>query len=279
MGEIIGTWPENDYRNYFIHSDEDMKYGLPEKKKYPMPDRDHVMSAIKFFNYVSPSDEKELARNIVARIKEYGITGINVGEKNRFGKYYKPEQYLQHHGIQGQKWGVRNAEWYPIAAYQAHLKNRAIKRIKTNAPTKKDVDEIISTLSVKEKELLGMHIDDVEYLTVDQCEYIIHREIQKVGEVPVSFFDMLDDGNTINLAMATRKEKEYRGKGYASKAASQAMDWLDKHPKERKNRDVIWGVRVDNAASIAVAKKLGFEEDPDSLSDDGKWINYVNKVR
>ena len=187
--------------------------------------------------------------------------------------------YLQHHGTNGQRWGVRNAEWYPIADYQAHLKNRAIKRIKINAPTKKDVDEIISTLSVKEKELLGMHIDDVEYLTVDQCEYIIHREIQKVGEVPVSFFDMLDDGNTINLAMATRKEKKYRGKGYASKAASQAMDWLDKHPNERKNRDVIWGVRIDNAASIAVAKKLGFEEDPDSLSDDGKWINYVNKAR
>ena len=30
--------------------------------------------------------------------------------------------YLQHHGIQGQKWGIRNAEWYPIADYKAHVK-------------------------------------------------------------------------------------------------------------------------------------------------------------
>lgn len=30
-------------------------------------------------------------------------------------------RYLQHHGIKGQKWGVRNAEWYPIADYKAHI--------------------------------------------------------------------------------------------------------------------------------------------------------------
>lgn len=42
------------------------------------------------FNYVSPSDEKELARNILKRIREYGIKDINVGENNRFNKYYRP---------------------------------------------------------------------------------------------------------------------------------------------------------------------------------------------
>lgn len=29
--------------------------------------------------------------------------------------------YLIHYGKKGQKWGVRNAEWYPISDYQAHL--------------------------------------------------------------------------------------------------------------------------------------------------------------
>lgn len=28
------------------------------------------------------------------------------------------DDYLEHHGIKGQKWGVRNAEWYPIEAYR-----------------------------------------------------------------------------------------------------------------------------------------------------------------
>lgn len=71
------------------------KYGLPKLKKYPMPDAAHVKSAIKFFNYVSPKDEKTLANAILNRMREYGITDVNVGEDNRFSKYYHPDS-LQH---------------------------------------------------------------------------------------------------------------------------------------------------------------------------------------
>ena len=72
------------------------KYGLPELKKYPMPDVAHVKSAIKFFNYVSPKDERKLAQAILNRMREFGITDVNVGPDNRFGKYYKPDDTLQH---------------------------------------------------------------------------------------------------------------------------------------------------------------------------------------
>lgn len=73
------------------------KYGLPEIKKYPMPDAAHVKSAIKFFNYVSPKDEKALANAILQRMKEYGVTNVNVGPDNRFKKYYNPKNDFVRH--------------------------------------------------------------------------------------------------------------------------------------------------------------------------------------
>jgi hypothetical protein len=67
-------------------------FGIPSLKKYPMPDAKHVKLAIKFFNYVDKEHEEELAKNIKKKIKQYGITDISVGEKNRFSKYYKSEE-------------------------------------------------------------------------------------------------------------------------------------------------------------------------------------------
>ena len=111
-------WQSTDY--------DKNKYGIPELKKYPMPDREHVKSAIRFFNYVEPQYEKELAANIIQRIKEYHMTDISVGPDNRFGKYYHddslkhcvyyaidpfdPETTAKQHGILGMKWGVWNEE-------------------------------------------------------------------------------------------------------------------------------------------------------------------------
>lgn len=67
-------------------------YAFPEQRRFPLTDRSKVLSAIRFFNYVKPSEEKTLADAIIKRMHELGMKEVNVGPNNRFGKYYnKPE--------------------------------------------------------------------------------------------------------------------------------------------------------------------------------------------
>ena len=116
-------------------TDEELKskkFGLPKLKKYPMPDAAHVRSAIKFFNYVTPANEEELAKAILARMKEYGISpeSLNVGDENRFKKYIK-DTYLEHHGILGQHWGVRRFQ-KEDGTRTAAGKKRELENLKDN---------------------------------------------------------------------------------------------------------------------------------------------------
>lgn len=65
----------------------DSIFGIPEERKYPMPDKKHVYSAIRLFGHVDPKYEKELANNIKKRMKQYGISKDEVGNKNKLKKY------------------------------------------------------------------------------------------------------------------------------------------------------------------------------------------------
>lgn len=101
LRDILTDKKEETEDEVIEHSDEEKpeddekKYGIPEIKKFPMPDADHVKSAIRFFNYVDPKYEKELAEAILDRIKEYGIIldeDISVGDGNRFKKYIPEDE-------------------------------------------------------------------------------------------------------------------------------------------------------------------------------------------
>lgn len=69
-------------------------FGLPKEKRYPMPDKEHVIKAIQFFGYAKPKDRKELANNINRRARELGVT-VKVNNRSEFYKYIDRKNVLE----------------------------------------------------------------------------------------------------------------------------------------------------------------------------------------
>jgi hypothetical protein len=63
------------------------EFGLPELRKFPLNDKEHVLMAVRFFNKVEKKYERELAKNIMKKLIVMKLK-VTVGENNRFKRYY-----------------------------------------------------------------------------------------------------------------------------------------------------------------------------------------------
>ena len=137
-----------------------------------------------------------------------------------------------------------------------------------------DINDIVKTLSPKEKEFLGAPEKGDWIDKKHETETLKNKAasfVMKQGDVPISFVEVwTDGGRTGQIALATRNDPEYRGKGYASKNVKQAIDWCRKYGKQSID-ELEWIADRNNKASIALGKKYGFiEDDPNKHGHDWK---------
>ena len=179
-------------------SDEDL-YGVPELKKFPMPDKKHVKSAIRFFNYVDPKYEKELAEAIIEKAEEFGLDlkkDITIGDENMFKKYIvadddenkNEDRVLTHYGIKGQTWGERRFQ-YADGSLTPEGRKRYLKDEKMDPSNKKDdkkSDPLFDISKLGQGTYTPPGAKEPEY---NQWEKDLYSEFEKSGINPSNMSD------------------------------------------------------------------------------------------
>lgn len=181
---------------------------------------------------------------------------------------------LFHHGIKGMKWGVRRYQNPDGTLTSEGKKRKALIRKTGNAmKTTKDANEIVDTLTRKEKKLLGasLHEKWIEpefdaQTSSNIAKRFVQYEMAEGMKTPVSFLEVWDNGGNIGqIAIATKSGEQYRGKGYASKSVKQGLDWYNRYGYKKLER-LEWIAEKSNTASNALAVKKGFKP--------AKWEDY-----
>lgn len=187
------------------------------------------------------------------------------------------DDFLEHHGIKGQKWGVRRYQNEDGSLTpEGRVRYLAARRVRNAAKTKNAVDTIVAQFTPAQREAFGMRVEDTDYLSIEQGEHVIKRFLKTNGSTPVAFLDILYDGDGI-ATVAVGVNNAYAGKGYATELGKQAAKWVDTNRSGVK--ELKWSPYAYNEASKKVAEKAGFIlKDKNDRNKKGKvWIDYVKR--
>lgn len=154
---------------------------------------------------------------------------------------------LKHHGVKGQKWGVKNGPPYPLT--------------KVTKGDEKSSNEIYKSLSKKDKQLvMGMQDDETPpniFIKRGEAKYLIDQVLIKYGDTPVTALDIWNqEQGEAAISIMTRNDDKYRNKGFGDKAVKAGIKAFE----NAKDVNILtWGVWEKNTASRKLAEKNGFK--------------------
>lgn len=248
----------NDYNGKKRSELPDSVFGIPQERKYPMPDEKHTRSAIKLFNHVDPKYEEQLAKAIIKNMKKYGIDGSVVGPNNRLRKYL-PKDMIKESATRPliYTWERANIPEYSVIQESSHKSDFSYSGINTSTEKsefKRNFREVFkedpTESSINYMQMIKYKGDLVGYIGFSR-----YKEGKK---------KYLGIGNFMIL-------KRYQRSGMGSKVISDIID------RYKDNYDEIYCyVDKDNTNAIAFYKKIA-KVNTDNLTKYGYYVTLYSK--
>lgn len=163
--------------------------------------------------------------------------------------------YLAHHGIKGQKHGVRNAEWYPIADYEAYLSRRDKKKLIKTAKKEAKNERKAEKKELKAQKKADKFNKKVEAATNRGDKDFLDKNFSKMSDEQIG-----------------RIVERMKIKNYADNVEAQkAMEAMDRFSKATSN---IKNIAENAAGTYNIAAKVHNALFP----EDKKWAIAGEKV-
>ena len=250
-------------------------FGIPDKRKYPMPDEEHVKLALKMFNNADEEEEEELARNIVKKAKQFGMTELNANAANRFRRFYDPatlkpadeaeiSKEEERKKAEAEKKKAENANKAHGATHMIKSKKWVVDEAGPLGTDYMDIIKICNRLGASELARITF------YDTYRDSNFVAKRIVKRVGPEPAGFLDAYIFPSNPDIAqIVIAVDPRFRGQHLADEMVDELVN--GDFQKTHSFKMFYWTAHPDNEASQALAKKHGF-------IDTGNIDKYGRKV-
>lgn len=242
------------------------EFGIPDKRKYPMPNEEHVRLAIKMFNHCDPSDEEELAKSIIKKIKQFGVTDIKVSAANKFRPYWEEE-------LRKQKMDKDKKKDDKDKKKDDKGEKKKFRFNLFESFVDSDYEDILKICS---------HLSDNElkritfYDTYRNSQFVIKRIIKRIGGEPAGFLDVYQFPSKPEIAqIVIAVAEQFRGQGISDEMVKELLN-SDLHWTHNFST-YYWTAHPYNEASKNLALKNGFK-DMNYMDDYGRMV-FTKRVK